>query len=95
MVSISSIKTILLSDYKEILLTHEKEYCLLKCGKHQEVLEQIITEITSQSKGKLSEDAMKGIESVSLLLLIEFGSLIRLDSENPNLVQQLQKCPIG
>ena len=95
MASTSSIKTISLSDYKDILLTHEKEYHLSKGGKCQEVLEQIIADITSQGKGKLSEDVMKGIESVSSLAPIEFRNLIHLDSENPNLVQQPQECPIG
>ena len=63
--SLASAKSILLSDYKDILLAHEDEYRLSKGSKRQEIVKEMIEKIASQGKGKLREDVMKGLESVS------------------------------
>jgi hypothetical protein len=65
MAGVSSAKPILVSEYRDILLAHEKEYCLAKGTSRQDIVAEIIEEITSQGKGKLREDAMKGLDSVS------------------------------
>lgn len=57
--------TIKLSDYKDVLLAYEAQYRLSKGEKRQEVVDQIIEEISTQGKGKGREDATKGLESVS------------------------------
>jgi hypothetical protein len=61
----SSTKTISLSDYKDILLAYEKDYRLSKGDDRQDIVGQIMEEIASQGKGKLRQDAMKGLETVS------------------------------
>ena len=63
--SLASAKSILLSDYKDILLAHEDEYCLSKGSKCQEIAREVIEEIFSQGKSKLREDIMKGLKSTS------------------------------
>ena len=96
MSSVPPMKTILISDYKDILLAHESQYHLSKGSDHQEVLEQIIEEITSQGKGKHRQDAdaVKALTSVSLLPM-ESWDLTHLDLENSKLVYQPQDCLSG
>ena len=69
MSSASSTGTILLSDYKDILLAHESDYRSSKSARRREVIEEIIDEIASQGKGKLRQEVLKGLESVSQFFL--------------------------
>ena len=59
-------KTILLSDHREVLLAYQDEYRQSKGGDRHAVVTKIIEEITSQDKGK-GKEAVKGLESVSQL----------------------------
>lgn len=56
-----------LSDYKAILVAHERDYRSSKGDARQDVLDQIIEEIASQGKGKFVPDAVKSLKQVSQL----------------------------
>jgi len=60
-------KTISLSDYRDILLAHEGDYRQSKGGDRLGVMEKIIEDIMSQGKGKdkLQPEFIKNLESVS------------------------------
>jgi hypothetical protein len=61
-------KLINLSDYKSILIAHEREYRGSQGDERQAVIRDVMEEIVAQSKGSLSKDTMKGLSQVSQLI---------------------------
>ena len=60
-------ETIKLSDYNTILLAHEPDFRTTKGLDRQEVVQDIIEEITTQSNGALDKSTKKGLVKVSWL----------------------------
>jgi len=64
---VSAMKTVSLSDHREVLLAFEDEYRQSKGVDRHDIVAQIIEKITShdKGKGKLREEVVKHLESVS------------------------------
>lgn len=63
-----STDSIQLSDYKDILIDHEQKYRQSTATKRPEVVQEIIEEMSAQSKGTLSKGVVKGLPKVSQLI---------------------------
>ena len=57
-----------LSDYKAILVGHEREYRESQGDDRQVVIKDIMEEIVAQSKGTLDKDTLKALNKVSQLI---------------------------
>ena len=63
-------EAIKLSDYDTILVAYEQEFRTAKGLAHQEVVQEIIEEIITQSNGSLNKGAKKALVKVSWLFYI-------------------------
>jgi hypothetical protein len=58
-------KPIGLSDYKEILIAHERDFRESRGNERQTIIQEVMEEMVAQSKGTLDKETMKGLDQVS------------------------------
>lgn len=58
-------KLIGLSDFKAILVAHERDYRESQGNDRQTVIKEVMEEIVAQSKGALDKETAKGLNQVS------------------------------
>ena len=54
-----------LSEYKDILIAHDREYRESSSPDRQEIIQEIMQEMVAQSEGTLDQGTLKGLAVVS------------------------------